>query len=300
MKIFLTGASGLVGAEFAQAARRRGHTVIGTGFTFDGQVEGLSGYHQVDLTDHFSIQNLLLDAFPDAIVNAAALSSPADCDENPEKAHQLNTALPEALAQIAHHLSARFLHLSTDLVFSGESGPAKVTDRPNPTNLYGKTKAASEQAVCRAAPVFATVVRIPILTGNSPRGQRSVHEKLFAQWSQGIPAIFSDQDIRQPVSAENVSALMVELLERNDVAGIHQWAGAEPLSRWEMADRIRRHFGLPEHLVQKDPEGRACDLRLDLHPLAGKCKTPVEDFTSQLEKMVVPRPARDWFNQLEE
>ena len=300
MKIFLTGASGLVGAEFAKAARRRGHSVISTGHRYEGTLEGVETFHRIDLTDLAGVQNLLLDHFPDAIVNAAALSSPADCEKSPDLAHQLNTELPQCLAQLAHHLSARMVHLSTDLVFSGESGPYKVNARPDPTTVYGKTKVASEQAVCQAAPAFATVLRIPILTGNSPRGRRSVHEKLFAQWERGETAVFSDQDIRQPVSAGNVAALLVELLERNDVAGIHQWSGANTMSRWEMAERIRQHFGLPEKLVAKDPQAPSCNLGLDPHPLAGKCKTPVEDFPTQLEQMVVPIPARDWFNQLED
>ena len=42
MRIFLTGASGLVGSAFARASARRGHTVTGIVGNFSGDVPGLS------------------------------------------------------------------------------------------------------------------------------------------------------------------------------------------------------------------------------------------------------------------
>lgn len=306
MKLFLTGASGLVGAAFAQAAARRGHHVTGVVGSFTGPLEGVREKRTLDLTDEAALTAAVLDAFPDAIVNCAAVAEPARCDADPARAQALNVALPAALARLAHHVSAKFVHLSSEQVFDGASAaPYSLQSTPKPINLYGRQKLESERLVHAAAPEFAITLRAPLLTGNSLSGQRSLHERLFADWSAGkTPRVFSDE-IRQPCTASNLADLMLELLERNDSRGVYHWAGADALSRLELARRIRAHFKLSEtaaplEAVTRDADPRAASKRqatlaLDLKPLAGKVKTPIETFEAQLDQLVIPVPFRNWY-----
>jgi len=85
MNLFLAGASGLVGSAFARAAARRGHDTVGAVGTFAGKVEGLAGQRTVDLSDETATAEAVLDVFPDAIVNCAAISAPDQCDANPAR-----------------------------------------------------------------------------------------------------------------------------------------------------------------------------------------------------------------------
>lgn len=300
MKIFLTGASGLVGAAFALAARRRGHTVVGIQNSFQEPVPGISHTRHLDLTNLDQLTGIVLEEFPDAIVNTAALSRPADCAADPTHSEQLNVELPRALARLAHHLSCRILHLSTDLVFDGAAGPYRSQDPVSPKSRYGEDKYRGEQAVLQAAPAFATVLRIPLLTGNSPRGMRSAHESLFQRWQQGETVILSDEEIRQPTSASNVAEVLLECLERNDVAGRWHWAGRDQLSRYAIGQEIARHFKIPAQLIRKAPASGQPTRRItfEISPLRGKLKTPALSFAAQLEEMVVPVPTRPWFHQL--
>jgi dTDP-4-dehydrorhamnose reductase len=49
---------------------------------------------------------------------------------------------------LAHHLSARLVHVSSEQAFDGtRSSPYKVTDLTSPINLYGRQKIASERIV---------------------------------------------------------------------------------------------------------------------------------------------------------
>ena len=59
MRIFLTGASGLVGSAFARASARRGHTVTGIVGNFSGDVPGLSSRRPLDLTDESALSSAL-------------------------------------------------------------------------------------------------------------------------------------------------------------------------------------------------------------------------------------------------
>ncbi len=305
MHIFLTGASGLVGGAFAKAARRRGHTVTAITGTSTAPVAGAKTQRRLDLTNEAAVTAAILEAFPDLIVNCAAVSEPGKCDADPVRSHQLNVALPAALARVAHHVSAKLIHLSSEQVFDGTAAPYSTGSTTNPINLYGRQKLASEEAVHTAASEFAITLRAPLLTGNSPSGARSLHERLLADWAAGkTPAVFADE-IRQPCTAENLAEAMLECAERDDLRGVFHWAGAEPLSRAELARRIRDHFKLDEksaplRVVRRAEEpalaaGRQADLTLNLKPLAGLLKTPVESFDAQLDQLVLPPPVRDWY-----
>jgi dTDP-4-dehydrorhamnose reductase len=309
MNIFLTGASGLVGSAFARAAARRGHRVTGTVGTFAGAVEGLAAQRAVDLAREPAVTAAVLDAFPEAIVNCAAVSVPEQCDADPALAQALNVALPATLARLAHHVSARFIHLSSEQVFDGtRTAPYSSGDPVSPINLYGRQKVESERLVHAAAAEWAATLRAPLLMGNSVAGKRSNHERLFADWAAGkVPRLFTDE-FRQTCTAENLAEVMVELCERRDLRGVFHWAGAELLSRHALGLRIRGHFRLtPEQApIAKttraaQPEAarkrQAC-LALDLSPLAGKLKTRPQSIAEQLEELNVPPPGRAWYHGL--
>jgi dTDP-4-dehydrorhamnose reductase len=304
MKILLTGASGLVGAAFAESASRRGHQVIGIVGRATVSIPGLAEKRSLDLTAPAAVTALALELFPDAIVNCAAVSEPAHCEADPVRSQQLNVVLPATLARLAHHLSARFIHVSTEQVFAGDTPPYAIGSAPRPLNLYGRQKLDSEKQVHSAAPEFAVTLRAPLLTGNSPSGARSLHERLLADWAAGkTPRLYRDE-IRQPCTAGNLAEVMCELCERQDFRGVFHWAGAETLSRVELAKRIRAHFKLSPEAAPitevnraDDPSAarRPANLALDCKPLAGTLKTPLETFDAQLDQLVVPPPVRPWF-----
>jgi dTDP-4-dehydrorhamnose reductase len=306
MTIFLTGASGLVGSGVARAAARRGHRVVGVVGNYAGEIEGLVVRRAVDLTDEPATSAAVLDAFPEAIVNCAAVSVPDQCELDPARAQAMNVALPANLARLAHHLSARLVHLSSEQVFDGtRTMPYAAGDAGAPINLYARQKLASERAVGEAAAEFAITLRVPLLMGDSPGGKRSLHERLLADWAAGkIPRLYTDE-YRQPCAADNLAEVLVELCERRDLRGVMHWAGTELLSRHALGVKIRERFKLSEKQAPimvvtraETPEAakkrQAC-LALDIAPLAGKLKTRPQAVAEQLDGLKVPGPVREWY-----
>ena len=180
------------------------------------------------------------------------------------------------------------------MVFDGQSEqPYRSTDMPAPTNLYGQTKLMAEREVLEHNPEDPVVLRIPILMGNSPGGQRSLHEKLIAAIQAGKkPKLFCDE-IRQPCSASNVAEGLLELTERRDLHGLFHWAGSETLSRFEMGQRILKHFGLPLDAIEsacRDDDSRPARLTFNLNPVVSKLKTKPIDFAAQLDELTRIEP----------
>ncbi|GHC12990.1 SDR family oxidoreductase [Cerasicoccus arenae] len=296
MKIIVTGASGLVGNAFLKEAARRRHELIAVSGTREATLPPGARSRQIDLSETAAIEALILEEFPDIIVNCAAISSPAAVEADPTKAEKINVALPRHLAMLANHLSARFYHLSTDMVFDGSQGPYRSTDAPNPRNLYGQTKMLAEREVLKFGKTFATVLRIAIITGNSPGGERSLHEKLFKQWAEGKRTPLYTNELRQPLGVDNLAEVLAELCERPSLHGLFHWAGQDRLSRYEIGQRILKHFDLPEDLIEpiEASDDRPLDLTLDLHPLISKLRTPPLSFADQLAAMDPPVLCRAW------
>ena len=294
MKILLTGASGLLGHAYAQAAVRRGHSVTALYKQNRPIADGLERTIQLDASAPEALTNIAIELWPDVIVNCAAISDPASVEADAKRAEKINVALPRILAQLSTHLGARLVHVSTDMVFDGQSEqPYRSTDMPAPTNLYGQTKLMAEREVLKHNPEDPVVLRIPILMGNSHGGRRGIHEKLIAAIQAGEkPKLFCDE-IRQPCSASNVAEVLLELSERRDLHGLFHWAGNETLSRFEMGQRILKHFGLPLDAIEsacRDDDSRPAKLTFNLNPIVSKLKTKPIDFETQLEELTRIEP----------
>ena len=307
MKIFLPGASGLVGAALARAASRRGHHVVGVVGRYRGDLDGLAERVTMDLTQAELVKRGVLDVFPDVIVNCAAISEPSACDADPVSSEAMNVALPRTLAEVATHLSARLVHISSEQVFDGERlQPYAETDEVNPINLYGRQKLASERDVLAAAPA-AAIVRAPLLMGDSPGGRRGLHERMLLDWAAGrVPRLFTDE-FRQPCTAENLAEVLLELAERPSEAGLFHWAGSELLSRYALGVRIREHFKLSEidaplatasrSDVPEIARGRQPCLAINLSRLAARLKTRAQTMAEQLSGLKIPPACREWFHR---
>lgn len=304
MKIVITGAAGFLGREVVLAALRRGFDVVAVFHENEVFLPIVVRRVKADLADTATLQRFILQEFPDAIVNCAGATTIADCNADPARAEKLNVALPRTLAMLANHISCRFIHVSTDMVFDGDKGNYEHTDRPLPRNLYAQTKLLGEREVLKFGKKNAVIVRTTLLSGNSPSGNKSLHERLFAAWSNGKKTALFGEEIRQPVSVSNLADVLVELCERPNLSGVYHWAGSEKLSRWEIGMRIAEHFGLaPEKFIEKTcygnvagaAETRPRDLSFILHPLAGKLKTRVQSFDELLDEMTVPANLEKWY-----
>lgn len=304
MKVFVFGASGLVGSAVVRAcARRRLDTFSFVGSRRSG-VSGVTSERSIDLTDRETVERLILEEWPDVVVNAAAISSPADVERNPALAEKVNVALPRQLAMLTRHLGAQMIHFSTDMVFDGEEGGYRSTATPNPTTLYGQLKLMAEREVLKFNDERPLVLRITLVNGNSVTGQRSVHEKLLSAIAGGErPRLFSDE-IRQPCSAGNVAEVAVEMAERNDLHGIFHWAGSEVLTREKIGRAILDRFGLSQDSIEAVDSGsvvgegrRPANLSLELEPLAGKLKTRPASLEEQMQELQPPAHLYRWIRE---
>lgn len=106
------------------------------------------GRTECDLANPDAITALLNKIKPDFIINAAAYTAVDQAETEVDLAYAINAKAPEIMAHYAKGHGATFLHYSTDYVFDGsKASPYEVTDVRNPLGVYGKSKAAGEEAI---------------------------------------------------------------------------------------------------------------------------------------------------------
>ena len=74
---------------------------------------------------------------------------------------------------------SHLLHLSTDFVFDGKSGPYTENDKPNPLHFYAKSKLKSEEIV-NSSEIEGVIVRTILVYGKhtTPNIATWLYEKL--------------------------------------------------------------------------------------------------------------------------
>ena len=106
------------------------------------------GRAECDLSNAGAITILLDELKPNLIINAAAYTAVDKAEAEAYLAYAINAKAPEAMATYAKHHGATFLHYSTDYVFDGnKKAPYVESDVRNPLGVYGKSKAAGEEAI---------------------------------------------------------------------------------------------------------------------------------------------------------
>ncbi len=247
MRVAITGANGLVGAEAVALLAGR-HEVLAVGRGACRLPPGPYRWAEADLGDGRSAEAALLELRAEAVLHAGAMTDVDACERDPERAFRVNAGGTEQVARACRALGARLVALSTDYVFDGEGGPYGEEDPPNPRGAYARSKRAGEEAALALAP-GAAVARVAVVYGARPGARPTFPTQVVERLSRGEPVrAFVDQRV-SPTWARNAAAMALELLLETAYRGILHASGATVVDRVELARRIAARFGLSGEIV---------------------------------------------------
>ena len=245
MRILVTGASGLLGANLALEAAKD-HTVIGLVNSLNlhtNAFQVLKG----DLAEPGVIEYLLDQTQPDWVIHCAALANVDACEADPARAVQLNTEVPRKLAINVARGGARLLHVSTDAVFDGIKGDYTESDVPNPLSVYARTKLEGEHAVTDADPQ-AIIARVNLF-GWSPSGKRSLAEWFFNNLSAGKSVMGFTDVYFCPLLANDLGRIFLEMLQKQ-LHGLYHVVAQDCLSKYDFGVQLAHLFGFDAGMIR--------------------------------------------------
>jgi dTDP-4-dehydrorhamnose reductase len=244
--ILVTGASGLLGANFISTALQRGKTLVAVSHEHPLQLLGIE-HVSANLVDRCKVNELVQSIQPAWIVHCAALTNVDWCQCHPKETWGVNVEISKHLATAARSIGARMVYVSTDSVFDGRVGNYNEADLPKPLNVYGESKLAGEKAVLEELQQ-SLIVRTNIYGWNA-QDKASLAEWMFDRLEGGqcVPG-FRDV-IFTPILVNDLSEIILDMMEHR-LRGVHHVAGSQPCSKYEFALQLASAFGLERELVQ--------------------------------------------------
>ncbi|XP_047110685.1 methionine adenosyltransferase 2 subunit beta-like isoform X1 [Schistocerca piceifrons] len=251
-RVFLTGASGLLGRSVYQKFSEQNWTVFGTAFS---RVQ--PHLHKIDLRDENTVQTVFSEFKPNVVIHTAAQRYPDKVDADPEAAVDINVRATESLAALCAKERVPLIYISTDYVFDGKNPPYSEESVPSPLNLYGKTKLQGEEA-CMAASSGNIVLRIPVLYGPVMHlAESAVTVLLEALLNTSKERQVSDYERRRPSHVDDIAEICLGLADRKlkgePIHGIYHWCGKEIFTKYKMLQEMADIFHLSSSHISPAP-----------------------------------------------
>jgi dTDP-4-dehydrorhamnose reductase len=236
--LLIVGATGTLGKALARACEWRG---------IDYRLTARS---ELDLEDGASIAGLLVSADPWAVINAAGW---VRVDEAETQAAGCMAANAEGAVRLAKACSERGLPsvgFSSDLVFDGGlERPYVESDAPCPLNVYGASKARSEQDIL-ALDGRALIVRTAAFF--SPYDPYNFASHVLRTLAAGQTFAAAEDLVVSPTYVPDLVNAVLDLLIDGE-AGLRHLANPAAVSWADFARMVARAIDLDPGLVQGRP-----------------------------------------------
>ena len=228
MKVLLTGGSGQLGRELRSAAPK--------------EVRLWAPPHaELDLCRVERIADAVAGEQPELIINTAGYTQVDGAEENQEEAFAVNSGAARGLAEAAARHQCRLIHISTDFVFSGESGrPYQPDDAPAPLSVYGRSKREGEACVLATGAERNLVLRTSWLYS---RFGGNFVKTILRLTRKGEPLEVVADQVGSPTWAAGLARAIWEAARRPRMVGVYHWTDAGVASRYDLAVAVEEEAG---------------------------------------------------------
>jgi dTDP-4-dehydrorhamnose reductase len=222
MRFAVIGNRGMFGSEMMLVLADRGHQVLGL------------NRETLNLDDSIEIIARQLESF-DAVVNAVAYTAVDKAESEIEVANLVNGDYAGKLANASKIVGAKFLQLSTDYVFDGNSDvPYRPDAIPNPQGAYGRSKLLGENLVEESGANY-TIFRTAWLYGAHGRCfPKVMREKA----SQGDPLKVVNDQFGQPTWTRDLADQILSYSQLEHAPAIVHCVSSGKASWFDFATEI--------------------------------------------------------------
>lgn len=233
MKVLVTGVKGQLGYDVVNELTKRGIESVGVDI------------EEMDITDPVSVDRVIKEAAPDAVIHCAAYTAVDAAEENEELCRKVNAEGPQNIANVCKELDIKMIQISTDYVFGGEGTHFwKPEDACDPQSVYGRTKYEGELAVRNTLEKYF-IVRIAWVFGIN--GKNFVKTMLNLAKTHDTIRVVNDQ-FGSPTYTYDLARLLVDMVV-TDKYGIYHATNEGTCSWYEFACSIFKEAGVNVNVI---------------------------------------------------
>ena len=203
-----------------------------------------SDNRKADITNFERLREIFKSEMPEIVLNASAFTNVDACESEKERAFAVNSLGVKNIAVLCKKYYSKFIHFSTDYVFSGNKGQYSEDSVPDPINYYGFSKSIGD-----AYALFlqsSLVIRSSGVYGYGKNFPRVVYDKLnVGKIVNVIEGYYS------PITSDLLARSVKFLVDHDkDISGVLNIAG-ERISRFDLAKTIATTFNFDSDLIVK-------------------------------------------------
>lgn len=237
-KIWISGSSGRLGTSMLRLLDPLDAEIIAT------------DKNEVDITNQEEVSQFVGRIRPHTIINCSGLTNRDKCEANPDAAYLLNAIGARNIAIASNKYMAKLVQLSTADVFDGKSFKSYTEfDKPNPTNIYGKTKFEGENYV-REFSSNHFIVRVSRLYSR----ENQFVENILKEAESGQVKVTKDLYM-SPTSAHELSNFLIKLIETNSFGTFHTSSDGYT-SMKDFASEIISYAGIDAEVIETTGDER--------------------------------------------
>lgn len=228
-KTYVIGASGYVGSAIAARLAADGESVVGTYNSTPSHTAGMQ----------FDFWSDSLTDFTDA--DGVVFSSTVERDNRPfDRFEQRADALTDACSQ------TRFVYLSSDAVFGGESGQYSEDASTNPVNQYGQRTARFETFVRENCSDYC-IIRPSYVYGFSGGVLDDRLTRTFRALRSGKRVTYYEDYFKSPIEVNQLAEIVRRVYVSGFCGTLH--AGGPRMSVYQFHRRTASAFGAQGALI---------------------------------------------------
>jgi dTDP-4-dehydrorhamnose reductase len=248
-RILVLGASGMLGnAMFRLLHDSSPHDVWGSVRTARSASQLPSHLRErvligANVEDADSLTDLLIAVRPTVVINCVGLVKQLAEANDPLAAIPINSLVPHRLARLTRLAGGRFIHFSTDCVFSGKHGGYNEGDQPDAYDLYGRSKLLGEVDGPSTLTLRTSII------GHELQGAHSLINWFLSQ--EG-----SVRGFRRAIFSGMPTVCIAEvvrdyILPRPDLEGLYHLS-AEPIDKHSLLALVAQIYNKPINIVPDD------------------------------------------------
>ncbi len=256
LPLLVTGVAGVAGYNaFGHFRSLYGEKVLGVRPVNNWPLSG-DGIFGCDVENRDDFLRLVEKHQVRSILNCGGSCRLKACEFDPAMAERVNVKGVESLLAAVEATDIHLVHLSIDLVFSGEGQGGYVeTDLVDPVTVYGKTMVRAEQLIQSQRP-SSCVLRISLPMGVSFNGHAGAIDWIQARFAKDKPATLYFDEVRTPTYVECLNEVIEEMFARR-IGGLYHAGGGTRWSLYQIAQIVNRVGGYDPVYLQGCPRVEA-------------------------------------------
>jgi dTDP-4-dehydrorhamnose reductase len=251
-KILITGSNGLLGQKLVELLLSTKDIQVIATARGENRLPFAEGYdyQSMDITSREQVHNVVANVKPNVIIHTAAMTNVDQCESEKDACWAQNVSSVEYLIEACSKIDCFLLHVSTDFIFDGKSGPYKEDAEANPISFYGWSKYAAEKQVTNSNIRWgiARTVLVYGIAHDMSRTNIILWVKKSLEDGKNIKVV-TDQ-WRTPTLAEDL-AKGCALIAEQEAEGIFNISGKDFLTPYEMAIMTADYFKLDKSLISQ-------------------------------------------------